>query len=133
MHSMYSNLSPHIISQINSSVSATNCAKIYHTSMTPACIPIDWKVNPGLRPENIYDGFKLLALLEHHQTCSGLFTVLDQIPQVHRFDEAMMHVNNEIRVHGQPEIDHRCDKCVRRWVEKGKRKCSYRCVVESFR
>lgn len=111
-------------------VSATNCTKIYHTSIpNPACIPMDWKVKPGLHPENIYDSFKLLALLEHQQTRSGLFNVLDQIPQVHQFNEAMMCINNEIQVHGQPEIDHRCNKCVRLWVEKGKRKCSYPFVI----
>ncbi|THV07190.1 hypothetical protein K435DRAFT_848526 [Dendrothele bispora CBS 962.96] len=56
---------------------------------------------------------KILLLFEYHLSCGSHLCVPQVIDQAQRFDDEMECVNTHIRVHGQPEIDHKCEKCVR--------------------
>ncbi|KAL0070341.1 hypothetical protein AAF712_002529 [Marasmius tenuissimus] len=100
-----------------SNKSATSCATVYHMN-TPMPLPDRWPIQGLLRSEYIYDGFKVLSLLEYHIAHSSQLVVSHDGAQINRFDEAMENVNNEISRCGQPEIDHRCQKCVRTISDK---------------
>ncbi|KAK7046153.1 hypothetical protein VNI00_007156 [Paramarasmius palmivorus] len=89
--------------------SGGNCAKVYNKShQKRGAFPPGWGYKGELRTERVYDGFKILSLLEFYikhfekQLCVPHTGSQDQ-----RFRDAM------IEVHGQPEINHRCDGCVR--------------------
>ncbi|KAF8802794.1 hypothetical protein BYT27DRAFT_7226251 [Phlegmacium glaucopus] len=43
--------------------SATNCARIFNTAMTEDSTP-DWQFSLSLTPDQVYDGFTILSLLE---------------------------------------------------------------------
>ncbi|THU93141.1 hypothetical protein K435DRAFT_580726, partial [Dendrothele bispora CBS 962.96] len=101
--------------------SASNCVKVYLGSlMAPVSLPSGWTVDAKLRTEYVYDSFKILSLLEHHMVNGAHLCVPQSIDQSNRFEEEMKRVNVHVRTHGQPEIDHRCGKCVRT-VNDGKR------------
>ncbi|EEB96031.1 hypothetical protein MPER_04903, partial [Moniliophthora perniciosa FA553] len=73
----------------------------------------DWEIQPNLKAEHIYDGFKALALLEYHLRKNSQLVVPHDGNQRLRFHSAMEDFNKEIKIIGQPEADHRCDGCVR--------------------
>ncbi|KAJ8092211.1 hypothetical protein PM082_024038 [Marasmius tenuissimus] len=122
-----------------SNKSATSCATVYHMN-TPMPLPDGWPIQGLLRSEYIYDGFKVLSLLEYHIAHSSQLVVSHDGAQINRFDEAMENVNNEISRCGQPEIDHRCQKCVQRrslpssvtGLQSGALHAEFRIVRESF-
>ncbi|THU78243.1 hypothetical protein K435DRAFT_700498, partial [Dendrothele bispora CBS 962.96] len=66
----------------------------------------------------IFDLFKILSLLQYHQSCGSHLAVPQTLDQAYCFDAEMAKVNDEIQKHGQPEINHQCEKCVRTVVEK---------------
>ncbi|THU77374.1 hypothetical protein K435DRAFT_594271, partial [Dendrothele bispora CBS 962.96] len=101
--------------------SAGNCAKVYmRMHSRTACIPSEWTVQASLRSDYVYDAFKILSLLEYHHSRGTHLSVPQTIDQAYRFDAEMLRVNEEIRKHGQPEINHWCEKCVRTVVDNGK-------------
>ncbi|THU97981.1 hypothetical protein K435DRAFT_661838 [Dendrothele bispora CBS 962.96] len=94
--------------------SASNCARIYERSLMSArAIPSDWTVKANLRPEFVYDSFKIISILRYHQIRGSHFCVSQNIDQAYRFDSEMERINEEFREYGQPEVNHRCEKCVR--------------------
>ncbi|THU76521.1 hypothetical protein K435DRAFT_582147, partial [Dendrothele bispora CBS 962.96] len=101
-------------------VSASNCARVYEDCWPEVTLPPDWTVNAILRYEYVYDGFKILSLLEFHQRHQSVFHVPQSIDQLHRFDDAMEEMNQYIKIHGQQEINHRCNKCVRHILKDSK-------------
>ncbi|KAE9400917.1 hypothetical protein BT96DRAFT_1095915, partial [Gymnopus androsaceus JB14] len=68
--------------------------------------PPDWTVTANLQYEYVYNGFKLLSLLEWHKTCLSILIVLQTIDQAHWFEEAMVTMNLEIAMNGQVEVNH---------------------------
>ncbi|KAE9399583.1 hypothetical protein BT96DRAFT_820517, partial [Gymnopus androsaceus JB14] len=99
--------------------SASNCVKIYLGSlMDPVSLPLGWMVDVSLRTEYVYDSFKILLLLEYHIMHGSHLCVSQTINQSVCFEEEMEYFNNGIRQYGQPEVDHRCDKCIEYLVYK---------------
>jgi hypothetical protein len=97
-------------------VSAANCAAIYlhtHNVKEGSHIPKSWPFQPKLNGKNVYDGFVLLALLEDHQRRLSVLSVPHGGDQSMRFKVAMQERNNKIRLYGQDELRHHCEKCVR--------------------
>jgi len=108
-------------------VSAANCAAMYlhtHNVKEGSHIPKSWPFQPKLNGKNVYDGFILLALLEDHRRRSSVLSVPHDGDQSERFKVAMQERNDRIRLYGQDELRHHCEKCVRVYNgEDGKRKC----------
>ncbi|KAJ7715127.1 hypothetical protein B0H16DRAFT_1435194 [Mycena metata] len=104
--------------------SATNGARVYNDSLSqPDKIPDhpDWMDTTfKLRPENVWDGFILLSLLEDHEARGATLRVPHTGDQQDRFTQAMQERNARIQLCGQPEWGHYCTKCLRVWDEDGK-------------
>jgi hypothetical protein len=66
-----------------------------------------------LTTEHVWDGFVLLALLEDCQRRSAALNIPHTGAQKDRFTAAIHVRNLRFRVHGQPELRHFCDKCLR--------------------
>ncbi|KAJ7877878.1 hypothetical protein B0H13DRAFT_1631479 [Mycena leptocephala] len=102
--------------------SATNCARIYDTCLSkPENRPDhpDWPPERSfkLRMEHVWDGFLLLSLLEDYEERKAVLCVPNTGGQSDRFTEAIRERNERIRLCGQPEWSHHCDKCMRVWNE----------------
>ncbi|KAF7304399.1 hypothetical protein HMN09_00842000 [Mycena chlorophos] len=81
----------------------------------------DWAgVSFKLRNEHVWDGFIILALLEDHERRGKTLRVPHTGEQRFRFTKAMDERNARIRLVGQPEWAHYCNRCMRVWEdEKG--------------
>ncbi|THU90047.1 hypothetical protein K435DRAFT_676621 [Dendrothele bispora CBS 962.96] len=118
--------------------SATNCVSIYQCSFCNNIkIPSEWHLRDAiLQPESVYESFKIISLLKNHISIGSQLDVPHSVKRAHRtdpatngdillqahhFDEAMEQMNESIQSAGQPEINHRCLKCVRTIDEKGQR------------
>ncbi|THU93198.1 hypothetical protein K435DRAFT_904476 [Dendrothele bispora CBS 962.96] len=111
--------------------SASNCARVYEQTFIvggPA-ISRDWTVQANVQPEFVNDAFKIFSLLQYHQTHGSHLCVPQEIDQAYRFDDEMERINREVYEHGQPEIDHRCEKCVRTVVDELGNICEVFAVV----
>lgn len=74
---------------------------------------IDWPFVSTLTTDHVWDTFVLLALLRDH-TERGVPLVLPHTgSQKDRFQAAMQERNERVVYHGQPEISHYCDGCMR--------------------
>jgi len=94
--------------------SATNCARSYQYALAKGDgEPGDWKYGSLLKPSHIYDAFVIYSLLEFHQTRQSTLVVPHVGDQSYRLIEAMRARNAIIRLYGQPEIRHYCNKCIR--------------------
>ncbi|KAJ2988563.1 hypothetical protein NUW54_g9078 [Trametes sanguinea] len=82
--------------------SATNAAHIYHESLS--CLPDDCRSLPRyrLRPEHVWDGFVINALLKDAQRRGHPLVVPHTGEQKDRFTDAMRARNDHIRRAGQP-------------------------------
>jgi hypothetical protein len=108
----------HIRLIINSTnrTSATNGARVYNTCLSqPENQPGVWQFGFELRPEQVWDGFCLLSLLEDHAQHHTVLAVPDDGTQKDRFTEAMKARNLRMQQAGQEEYAHACNKCVRVW------------------
>jgi hypothetical protein len=104
-----------------SRTSATNAARVYNSCLSqPENQPDGW-FSFDLRPEQVWDGFCLLSLLEDHARQHTLLTLPHDREQKYRFTEAMKVRNTRIEQAGQEEYAHICKKCQRIWPpEEGK-------------
>ena len=96
-------------------VSASNCAATYlhtHNIKEGSHLPETWLFQPKLNTKNIYDGFVLLALLEDHQRHSSILSVPHEGEQSDWFKIVMQDRNHRVRLYGQDERLHWCEKCV---------------------
>ena len=94
--------------------SATNCARIYNAgSSGDKWAPSGWKFNLELTPDEVYDAFTILSLLEDFQLQNSTLIVPHGGEAKYRFTEAVNIRNNRFRLTGQPELLHRCNKCTR--------------------
>jgi hypothetical protein len=96
--------------------SATNGARVYNTCLSqPENQPDVWQFGFELRPEQVWDGFCQLSLLEDHAQHHTTLTVPDDGTQKDRFTDAMKARNLHMQQAGQEEYAHACNKCVRVW------------------
>lgn len=79
---------------------------------------LEWPFVPTLTTEHVWDAFVLLALLRDHATRSLLLVVPHVGLQKDRFQAAMQERNERIVYHGQPEIAHYCEGCMRVYEEE---------------
>ncbi|KAF5310506.1 hypothetical protein D9758_018940 [Tetrapyrgos nigripes] len=105
-------------SMLFSWTSASGCAEAYKACDTYGNVPLSWPISPSLRTEYIYDAFKVISLLEFHHSHSLCLRVPQTINQAERFNNAMLSMNEYINVQGQLEVNHRCEKCVRCWINE---------------
>ncbi|KAK7020720.1 hypothetical protein VNI00_017620 [Paramarasmius palmivorus] len=102
---------------MKANVSGSNIASIYSQTYTNNFVLPSWPIKPLLTAEHVYDGFKILSLLEFYKAHSSHLVVPDGL-QADRFTVAMARVNKFIHMHGQPEINHQCKGCVREYEER---------------
>jgi hypothetical protein len=103
-------------------VSFANCAAVYlntHKATKNDNIPESWKFKGKLDGKNVAHAFILLALLEDHQQRNTILQVPHSGLQSECYKAAMRERNDWIRLYGQPELHHRCQKCVREYVYDG--------------
>jgi hypothetical protein len=77
-------------------------------------MPEKW-FSADLRPEQVWDGFCLLSLLEDHDKQKSALIIPHSGLQKDRFTDAMKARNVRIQQAGQEEYAHACKKCVRIW------------------
>ncbi|GJE99712.1 hypothetical protein PsYK624_159830 [Phanerochaete sordida] len=109
---------------VNQWTSATGCAVVYNQVLAkhPNAVPFpsQWQVAPLLRPEQVWDSFTLVSLLEFHDSEGGALKVPHSGEQSVRFKEAVKERNDYVRYHGLPDRAHCCQKCVRfQYDERG--------------
>ena len=102
--------------------SATNCAHLYNITLssTVPLVPDDLAFGFTITTEQVWDGFVILALLEDCQQRSKTLEVPHTGAQKDRFTEQLHAWNLRFRVHGQPELRHYCNKCLRVYGNGGK-------------
>ncbi|GJE98851.1 hypothetical protein PsYK624_150880, partial [Phanerochaete sordida] len=96
--------------------SAYGCVQTYEdlNSTAPVSPPFpEWQFSSALRIEHVWDAFTLLSLLEDSKKRSSPLCVPHGGQHKDRFLDAVRQRNLRIRLTGQPEMHHRCKKCVR--------------------
>ncbi|KAI0739978.1 hypothetical protein C8Q80DRAFT_1112092 [Daedaleopsis nitida] len=97
--------------------SATNAAHVYHEVLSLLSGPDRHKACYKLRPEHVWDGFTALALLRDADERSYAMELPHTGEQRSRFTVAMEARNAHMRCAGQPEFNHWCERCHRRYNE----------------
>jgi hypothetical protein len=77
--------------------------------------PGGWATSSALTSDHIWDSFLLLTLLEDHQTQRTTLSVPHGGDRRSRFTEAIRARNMRIKLFGQEELRHYCDKCTRKY------------------
>ncbi|KAJ6464032.1 hypothetical protein C8R45DRAFT_840554 [Mycena sanguinolenta] len=72
-----------------------------------------WQFGCILTTDHVWDAFIILTLLDYNDRKDTCLQVPHTGAQRDRFTEAMRTRNCEVIVHGQDEIGHCCDKCMR--------------------
>lgn len=99
----------HIISR----VSASNCANIYLVTHCKALdLPLDWIIGAHLSHCHMYDAIILLSLWEDSVEQGVTLSVPHSGHCKECFTEPMWAQNHCIKLFGQHELRHRCNKCV---------------------
>lgn len=76
-----------------------------------------WRFQKSLRPDNVWDAFIISSLLRQHENRNVTMFVPHTGDQNVRFMELMKERNSEVINHGQDELPHFCDKCMRVWKD----------------
>ncbi|EIW75649.1 hypothetical protein CONPUDRAFT_65625 [Coniophora puteana RWD-64-598 SS2] len=111
-------------SMVVSHTSATNLATVYELSRTrdldlyysrPRISHRDARLPYSgiLTSEQVWHTFVILALLRSHRVRRVPLSVPHDGSQRARFEDAMKQQNERVIKHGQPEITHYCDACMR--------------------
>jgi CxC5 like cysteine cluster associated with KDZ transposases/CxC6 like cysteine cluster associated with KDZ transposases len=103
-----------IDAMVISHTSATNCGHLYHRSFShynPP--PSNWPIGFTLTTEHIWDAFTIACLLDDCTHLNSQLVIPSTGPQKDRFNKAMQARNLHFHLYGQPELNHRCDKCTR--------------------
>lgn len=110
--------------------SFTNCARTYEVALSGLdCLPNNWPLKAVLKGDHIQDGFTILSLLNDYCQRNTTLIVPHTGDQADRFTEAIKARNARIKLYGQREIVHRCNKCTRVYKDQhGQRKC-YMCCM----
>ncbi|KAL4263779.1 hypothetical protein AB1N83_006099 [Pleurotus pulmonarius] len=94
--------------------SAANCARYYNLALTHGQQPPPgWVVGYNLAYEHVWDGFLIHSLLSDAQRHHTTLVVPHTGSQNLRFMDAIRSRNIYIRLHGQPELRHYCERCTR--------------------
>ena len=106
--------------------SFTNCARTYEVALSePDCLPTDWPFKAALKGDHVQDGFTILSLLDDHHERNTTLVVPHTGEQANRFTDAIKARNARMKLYGQKEVAHRCQKCTRVYKDQdGKRKHS---------
>jgi hypothetical protein len=93
--------------------SVTACANFYNTSMAKSNKPLQgWAFGFSLSTEHVWLAFLLYCLLEDATDRQEYLIVTHIGDQKDRFSELVQARNQCMRIEGQPELIHFCDKCV---------------------
>ncbi|KAF8229572.1 hypothetical protein L208DRAFT_1286352 [Tricholoma matsutake] len=101
-----------ITSMLLSWTSATNCTHQYNHTLAGSEPPVGWPFGFAVTTEQVWDGFIILALLEDCQQWSKVLEVPHTGAQKDRFTAALRWCNLRFHLHGQPESQHYCHKCL---------------------
>lgn len=94
--------------------SATACANFYNTSIAKSNEPPPgWAFGFSLSTEHVWLAFLLYCLLEDATERQEYLVVTHSGDQKDRFSELVQARNQRMRIEGQPELTHFCDKCTR--------------------
>ena len=92
--------------------SATNCAWTYMMLLlNKNSLPEDWLYQAFSDGTNVYDAFIILSLLEDHLSRQSTLIIPHIGNQSDHLIMAMTERNSQIRIAGQSEINHYCQKC----------------------
>jgi len=99
--------------------SATNCARLYNVSIAKQAKPAPegWATSSALTSDHVWDGFLLLSLLEDHQLQCTTLHLPHSGEHRNRFTEAICARNARIKLFGQEELHHYCDKCTHKYTD----------------
>ncbi|KAG9317734.1 hypothetical protein JVU11DRAFT_1951 [Chiua virens] len=93
-------------------VSASSCANIYNRSLSRSKVPPPgWPIGFTVSSDHVWDAFVLHSLLEDASECEELLVVSHTGAQHSRFTELVQARNQHMRIEGQPEISHFCNRC----------------------
>lgn len=104
----------HLVTDQVSSTSATNCARIYNSSVSRQNeFPLQWP-SPEVTLDHVWDTFIIISLLEDCCHRKRSLVVKRSGTQSERFNDAMAHRNQRMRSFRQPDARrHKCTKCCR--------------------
>ena len=77
--------------------------------------PEGWATSSALTCDHVWDSFLLLTLLEDHRTQRTTLHLPHGGDRRNRFTEAIRARNIRIKLFGQEELRHYCDKCTRKY------------------
>ena len=102
-------------SQACTRVSATNCARLYNIAEARRATELKtaWQFSTSLTTEQVWDTFCLLSLLDDHAQRHVQLTLPHDGNQKDRYSAAMRARTERMIIHGQEELPHACDGCVR--------------------
>jgi hypothetical protein len=100
-----------------SRTSATNCARLYSLSHSDKSPPDDWAFGFTINSEHVWDGVVILGLLKDCLHRQEVLVVPHGGLQKDRFTAAVQARNLRIRLYGQPELRHHCQKCLRMYSD----------------
>lgn len=96
--------------------SAYGCVQAHNSLCETSPFPTpygEWPFSFTLRREHIWDAFTLLCLLEDCARRTTRLEVPHTGEQKNRFLKAVQERNLRMRISGQPDAMHRCNKCTR--------------------
>ncbi|KAF8168554.1 hypothetical protein B0H34DRAFT_779819 [Crassisporium funariophilum] len=91
--------------------SATNCACAYDMALSHGARR--WQFGVLLQTEHVWDAFVVWTLLVDHDKSNVCLEVPHTGLQKDRFTEKMAARNKHVILHGQDEVPHYCNKCMR--------------------
>lgn len=100
---------------VHSWTSATNASRIYDVALSRNLHASAARFS--LTTEQVLDGFILNALIRDCNSRGDRLHLPHTGDQKDRFTQAMQDRNNRIRLAGQPEWAHYCERCTRRYQD----------------
>lgn len=94
--------------------------------------PEDWPFERKLRVEHVWDAFTLQCLLNSCERTGSTLELPHTGAQQSRFNVAVRQRNDFIQRTGQPELSHRCNKCVRYWKDERTGQITGKRVYDTF-
>ena len=100
--------------------SATNCARLYNTSLSGShAPPPDWSFEFKLKSDHVYNAFMILSLMEDAAIRQEQLVIPHTGLDKDCFKQAIQARNTRMQLYNQPEIHHYCRKCTR-FLSNGK-------------
>ena len=92
-----------------------------------------WATSSALTCDHVWDSFLLLTLLEDHRTQCTTLHLPHGGDRRNRFTEAIRARNIHIKLFGQEELRHYCDKCTRKYkdADGNGESCCYNLLLTS--